>query len=165
MVLDVHLQDGTGVHVCRQVRSEDPSIRGVLLTSSGDEEALVSAILAGASGYVVKLARGADLVGAVRAIGTGRSLIARSVMERLTAQLTVSARNVNPPLTDQELLILEHMVNGETNRQIAETLMLPVDRVADDAACVIERILTPSGPQPRSTTPTDDRLGKHRHPG
>ena len=72
MVLDLQLQDGTGIEVCRAVRSVNPSVNGLLLTSSGDDEALVSAILAGAAGYVVKLTRTGDIVAAIRRVATGK---------------------------------------------------------------------------------------------
>ena len=75
MVLDLRLQDGTGIDVCRAARAADPSVRGLLLTSSGDDEALTAAILAGAAGYVVKLTRSSDITEAIRRVGAGKSLI------------------------------------------------------------------------------------------
>ena len=72
MVLDLQLQDGTGIEVCRAVRAVDPSVRGLLLTSSGDDEALAATLLAGAAGYLVKLANSIDVIDAVRRVGAGR---------------------------------------------------------------------------------------------
>src|SRR3954447_10623495 len=93
MVLDVQLQDGTGIEVCRQVRAVDPSVSGLLLTSSDEDEALAAAILAGARRYIVKASRGADIIGAVRRLGGGRSMIEPAVAEpvigRLRSQIPV----------------------------------------------------------------------------
>jgi len=83
MVLDLHLPDGSGVHVCRQVRSTDPSIRGLLVTSADDDDALAAAVLAGASGFVVKLARSSSILGAIRALKTGRTHIDQTLTSRI----------------------------------------------------------------------------------
>src|SRR3954454_24301919 len=86
-VLDQRLPDGTGVDVCRDVRSQDPTIKALMLTSYPDDEALFNAIMAGASGYLLKQVRGTDLVEAIRTVASGRSLldpnVTRQVLERL----------------------------------------------------------------------------------
>jgi DNA-binding NarL/FixJ family response regulator len=125
-VLDVRLPDGDGVEVCREVRSRRPDLPCLMLTSYADDEALFDAIMAGASGYVLKQVRGADLVDAIRQVASGRSLLdptaTAAVLERL---------RVGPPederlaqLTDQERKILELLAEGLTNRQIAERMYL-----------------------------------------
>src|ERR1700752_4041113 len=118
-VLDVRLPDGDGVSVCREIRSRMPEVACLMLTSFGDEDALLDAIMAGAAGYVLKQIRGSDLVGAVRTVASGQSLLdpeaASKVMRRMRGQ---SARH-DPlaGLSAQERKILELIGEGLTNRQ------------------------------------------------
>jgi DNA-binding NarL/FixJ family response regulator len=125
-VLDVRLNDGDGVEVCRALRSELPELKCLMLTSFADDEALFSAILAGASGYVLKQVKGSDLVSAVRRVAAGGSLLdpalTRQVMDRLRGEKVEDERLVR--LTGQERNILELIADGKTNRQIAEELFL-----------------------------------------
>ncbi len=125
-VLDVRLPDGDGVEVCRDLRSAMPELKCLMLTSYADDEALFSAILAGASGYVLKQIRGSDLVSAVRRVAAGESLLdpalTRQVMERLRGENVEDERLVR--LTTQERNILELIADGKTNRQIADELFL-----------------------------------------
>ncbi len=124
-VLDVRLPDGDGVTVCRELRSQRPELSCLMLTSFADDEALFDAILAGAAGYVLKQIRGADLVGAVRTVAAGGSLLdpkaAATVMERLRAP---KAADPLSSLTGQERRILELIGEGLTNREIAHRLFL-----------------------------------------
>ncbi len=125
-VLDVRLPDGTGVEVCREIRSSHPDIACLMLTSYSDDEALFEAIMAGASGYVLKQIRGNDLVQAVRQVATGASLLDPAITGSVLSRLR------NPPkederlarLTDQERRILALIAEGRTNRQIATDLFL-----------------------------------------
>jgi two-component system response regulator DevR len=125
-VLDVRLPDGDGVEVCRDLRSAMPELKCLMLTSFADDEALFSAILAGASGYVLKQIRGSDLVSAVRRVAAGESLLdpslTRQVMERLRGENVDDERLAR--LTTQERKILELIADGKTNRQIADELYL-----------------------------------------
>jgi len=125
-VLDVRLPDGDGVEVCRDLRSAMPELRCLMLTSYADDEALFSAILAGASGYVLKQIKGSDLVSAVRRVAAGESLLdpslTRQVMERLRGENVEDERLAR--LTAQERNILELIADGKTNRQIADELFL-----------------------------------------
>jgi two-component system, NarL family, response regulator DevR len=125
-VLDVRLPDGDGVEVCRDLRSAMPELKCLMLTSYADDEALFSAILAGASGYVLKQIRGSDLVSAVRRVAAGESLLdpalTRQVMERLRGESVEDERLAR--LTAQERNILELIADGKTNRQIADDLYL-----------------------------------------
>ncbi|HKY77810.1 MAG TPA: response regulator transcription factor [Acidimicrobiia bacterium] len=124
-VLDVRLPDGNGIEVCREIRSRHPEVRCLMLTSFADDEALFAAIMAGASGYVLKQVRGTDLVDAVRRVGRGESLLDPSltgkVLERLRAK---PEEDELAGLTDQERRILDLIAEGHTNRQIAETIYL-----------------------------------------
>jgi two-component system, NarL family, response regulator DevR len=125
-VLDGRLPDGSGVEVCRQVRAVDPSVQALILTSYDDDEALFAAIMAGAAGYVLKEIKGADLVGAIRQVAAGNSLIDPA----LTARVLDRVRNgpATAPelaeLTEQELKLLALIAEGLTNRQIGERMFL-----------------------------------------
>jgi DNA-binding NarL/FixJ family response regulator len=125
-VLDVRLPDGNGVTVCRDVRAAQPEIRCLMLTSFADDEALFDAIMAGASGYVLKQIKGTDIVDAVRRVAAGESLLDPSATQRVLERIR------NPPeederlasLTPQERKILGFITDGLTNRQIAEEMFL-----------------------------------------
>jgi DNA-binding NarL/FixJ family response regulator len=125
-VLDVRLPDGDGVTVCREIRSRMPAVACLMLTSFGDEEALLDAIMAGAAGYVLKQIRGSDLVGAVRTVATGRSMIDPVAASELLARARGQAAKNDPlaGLTDQEKRILELIGEGLTNRQIGKRMFL-----------------------------------------
>jgi two-component system, NarL family, response regulator DevR len=125
-VLDARLPDGSGIEVCRTVRAVDPTIKALILTSYDDDEALFAAIMAGAAGYVLKEIGGQDLIGAVRTVAAGNSLIDPS----LTARVLERVRNgpATAPeladLTEQELKLLSLIAEGLTNRQIGERMFL-----------------------------------------
>src|SRR6478672_1955237 len=125
-VLDARLPDGNGIDVCREVRSVDPSIQGLILTSYEDDEALFAAIMAGASGYVLKQIRGTDLVDAVRRVAGGQSMLDPAVTQRVLERIR---HGVDEPaelksLTEQERRILIYVAEGLTNREIAGKMFL-----------------------------------------
>jgi two-component system, NarL family, response regulator DevR len=125
-ILDVRLPDGSGVEVCREVRSTSPEIACVMLTSYADDEALIAAIMAGAAGYVLKQVGSADLVETIRRAGAGESLLDPALTERVLARLREGPKE-DPrlaSLTPQERRILDLITDGQTNRQIAEALYL-----------------------------------------
>jgi two-component system, NarL family, response regulator DevR len=125
-VLDVRLPDGDGVEVCREVRSRNPEIACLMLTSFADDEALFSAIMAGAAGYVLKQIRGAELVNAVRRVAAGESLLDPAVTKRVLERLRAEPEQDEglSGLTEQERRILDLIAEGKTNRQIAEAMYL-----------------------------------------
>jgi DNA-binding NarL/FixJ family response regulator len=125
-VLDVRLPDGDGVTVCREIRSRMPEVACLMLTSFGDDEALFDAIMAGAAGYVLKQIRGTDLVGAVRTVASGGSLLDPQAASKVMARMRDKARRSDPlaGLTEQERRILELIGQGLTNRQIGEKMFL-----------------------------------------
>ncbi|HEV8627033.1 MAG TPA: response regulator transcription factor [Acidimicrobiia bacterium] len=130
-VLDVRLGDTggdtetTGIEVCREVRSRHPEVRCLMLTSFADDEALFAAIMAGASGYVLKQVRGTDLVDAIRRVGRGESLLDPALTGRVLERLRAKpAQDELAQLTDQERRILDLIAEGYTNRQIADTIFL-----------------------------------------
>ena len=125
-ILDVRLPDGNGVSVCRDIRSSMPEVACLMLTSFGDDEALFDAIMAGAAGYVMKQIRGTDLVGAVRTVASGRSLLDPEAASRVMRRMRDQAQRADPlaALTPQERKILELIGEGLTNRQIGERMYL-----------------------------------------
>jgi len=125
-LLDVRLPDGNGVEVCREVRSRHPEIACVMLTSFSDDEALMQAVVAGASGYLLKQIRGVDIVDAVRRVSRGDSLLDPSVTERVRSQLRSSPAQDDrlARLTNQERRILVLIADGLTNRQIGDEMHL-----------------------------------------
>jgi len=125
-VLDVRLPDGDGVQVCREIRSAHPEIQCLMLTSFADDEALFQAIMAGASGYVLKQIKGADVVEAVRSIAAGRTLLDPSVTARVLERLRKGSEEdeLLARLSPQERNILRLIADGLTNRQIAEQVHL-----------------------------------------
>jgi DNA-binding NarL/FixJ family response regulator len=125
-VLDVRLPDGDGVSVCRDIRSSMPGVACLMLTSFGDDEALFDAIMAGAAGYVLKQIRGTDLVGAVRTVASGESMLDPEAASRVMRRMRDQAQRADPlsGLTPQERTILELIGEGLTNRQIGERMYL-----------------------------------------
>jgi len=125
-ILDVRLPDGSGVEVCREIRSTTPEVACLMLTSYADDEALVASIMAGAAGYVLKQVEGFDLLDAIRRAGAGQSLLdpvlVENVLERLRDGPKEDARLAS--LTPQERRILDLIAEGHTNRSIAQTMFL-----------------------------------------
>jgi two-component system response regulator DevR len=141
-VLDARLQDGSGIEVCRQVRSTDPRIACLILTSFDDEDALFTAIMAGASGYVLKQIRGSALVDAVRRVAGGQSLLDPQVTPRVLVRL----REGRPEderlagLTEQERRILSLIAEGLTNRQIAGRMFLAEKTVKNYVSSMLAKL-------------------------
>jgi two-component system response regulator DevR len=125
-VLDVRLPDGDGVTVCRELRSRMPDLRCLMLTSFADDDALFDAIMAGASGYVLKQIRGTDLVGAVRTVANGQSLLDPRTTAQVLERMRASAEKKGPvaDLSEQERTVLALIGEGLTNREIGERMFL-----------------------------------------
>jgi two-component system, NarL family, response regulator DevR len=141
-VLDGRLPDGSGVEVCREVRSVDPSIAVLILTSYDDDDALFSAIMAGAAGYVLKQVRGTDLVDDVRRVAAGQSLLDPAVTQQVLERLRRGPveDSALAPLTDQEKRILELIGEGMTNRQIAESVFLAEKTVKNYVSSLLAKL-------------------------
>ena len=141
-VLDGRLPDGSGIEVCRAVRAVDPSIKALILTSYDDDEALFAAIMAGAAGYVLKEIRSSDLVSAVRQVAAGNSLIdpamTAKVLERIRSGPTTPPELAS--LTDQERVLLGHIAEGLTNRQIAEQMFLAEKTVKNYVSSILAKL-------------------------
>jgi DNA-binding NarL/FixJ family response regulator len=125
-LLDVQLPDGNGVEVCREIRSHQPDVACIMLTSFSDDEALSQAVLAGASGYLLKQLRGTDIVDAVRRVASGQSLLDPGLAERVRGRFRKDAEEDErlARLTNQERRILVLIADGLTNRQIGEHMHL-----------------------------------------
>jgi DNA-binding NarL/FixJ family response regulator len=141
-VLDARLPDGSGIDVCRDVRSVDPNIQGLILTSYEDDEALFAAIMAGAAGYVLKQIRGTDLIDAVRRVATGQSMLDPAVTQRVLERIRhgVEAPAELKSLTEQERRILIHIAEGMTNRQIAEAMFLAEKTVKNYVSSMLAKL-------------------------
>jgi DNA-binding NarL/FixJ family response regulator len=120
-VLDVRLPDGSGLDLCRAIRSAHPEVSCLILTAYDDDEASYSAVVAGASGYVLKDIRGQGLLDGIRRVANGESLLPKLVAERVVAALRSPA---DPDLTLRERQVLDLIADGLTNRQIGERLEL-----------------------------------------
>ncbi|MCG8915556.1 response regulator transcription factor [Actinokineospora sp. PR83] len=125
-ILDVRLGDGSGVELCRELRSRLPDLRCLMLTSYADDEALFEAILAGASGFVLKQVLGTDLVTAVRTVGAGGSLLDPRTTSALLDRIRRERTESDPlaELTDQERTVFDLIGEGLTNREIGERMFL-----------------------------------------
>ncbi len=125
-VLDIQLPDGNGVELCRDLRSMLPQLSCLMLTSHADDDALLDAILAGAAGFVLKQVRGTDLVGAVRTVAAGGSLLDPRTTTSLLQRIRREREEADPvaALTEQERTVLDLIGEGLTNRQIGERMFL-----------------------------------------
>ena len=142
MILDARLPDGSGIDVCRDVRAVDPTIKGLILTSYEDDEALFAAIMAGAAGYVLKQIRGTDLIDAVRRVAAGQSLLDPAVTARVLERIRNGAGQPDElkTLTDQERRILEYVAQGLTNHEIAQHMFLADKTVKNYVSSVLAKL-------------------------
>ncbi|HBO54075.1 response regulator transcription factor [Janibacter terrae] len=141
-IFDARLPDGSGIDACREVRSVDPGIKGLILTSYDDGQALAAAVLAGASGYLLKDIKGNGLIDAIRRVAAGENLLDDERADELR-------RKWSPPtppdallsrLTPQEQLILEHVAEGLTNRQIGEVMFLAEKTVKNYVTSILSKL-------------------------
>jgi DNA-binding NarL/FixJ family response regulator len=141
-VLDARLPDGSGIEVCRAVRALAPDVRGLILTSYDDDEALFAAIMAGASGYVLKEIAGHDLVGVVRQVAAGNSLIDPALTARVLDRVRNGPATVPElsGLTEQELKLLGLIAEGLTNRQIGERMYLAEKTVKNYVSSILSKL-------------------------
>ncbi|MGN6244322.1 MAG: response regulator [Motilibacteraceae bacterium] len=140
-VLDGRLPDGSGIDVCRELRSHHAGIRALILTSYDDEEALFSAIMAGASGYLLKQVRGNDLVEAIRQVAAGQSLLDPAVTMRVLRRVRGEPQDDRlAGLTERERTVLMLVADGLTNRQIAEHLDLAEKTVKNHVSSLLAKL-------------------------
>jgi two-component system, NarL family, response regulator DevR len=141
-VLDARLGDGSGIDVCREIRSQDESVRAIILTSYDDDDALFAAIMAGSAGYVLKQIHGTDLVDGIRRVAAGQSLLDPALIARVLQRVRDGS---GPPdelaaLTEQERRILACIAEGMTNRQIGERLFLAEKTVKNYVSSLLAKL-------------------------
>jgi len=144
VVMDVRLPDGSGVEACREIRAELPETRVIMLTSFPDDEAVLSAIVAGASGYLLKQIRARDLVAALEAVGRGESLLDPAVTERVLERVRRIAKGQSNDelsvLTPQEQKILMLVAEGKTNKEIATDVFLSDKTVKNYVSSILSKL-------------------------
>lgn len=144
VIMDVRLPDGSGIEACREIRAARPETRVVMLTSYPDEEAVLSAIIAGASGYLLKQIRGRELVSALEAVARGESLldsaVTEKVLERVRRMASGSASDDLAELTSQERKILVLVAEGKTNKEIAGEVFLSDKTVKNYVSSILSKL-------------------------
>jgi len=141
-ILDGRLPDGSGIDVCREIRSTDPTIKALILTTFDDDEALFAAIMAGASGYILKQVRSSDLVESIRQVAAGRSMLDPAITAQVLDRIR-SGPKQDPTLarlTQHEQRILELIGEGLTNRQIAARLSLAEKTVKNYVSTMLAKL-------------------------
>ena len=163
VIMDVRLPDGSGIEACREIRAELPATRVVMLTSYPDEEAVLSAIIAGASGYLLKQIRARDLVNALEAVGRGESLLDSAVTEKVLERVRRIASGTYTDelaqLTAQEQKILQLVAEGKTNKEIASEVFLSDKTVKNYVSSILSKLNLQRRAQAAAF------VAKHRLPG
>jgi DNA-binding NarL/FixJ family response regulator len=144
VIMDVRLPDGSGIEACREIRAEFPATRVVILTSYPDEEAVLSAIIAGASGYLLKQIRSRDLLSALESVGRGESLldpaVTEKVLDRVRRIATGTYTDEMAQLTQQEQKILLLVAEGKTNKEIASEVFLSDKTVKNYVSSILSKL-------------------------
>ena len=141
-ILDMRLPDGDGIDLCRDVRSQNPEVKCIILTAHDDDEAVYAAVLAGASGYVLKDMRSSSLIDAIRAVAQGRKLLDPAISRMAVKRISTSEVSSSPldGLNTREKEILELIAEGMTNRQIGETLALAEKTVKNYVSGLLNKL-------------------------
>jgi two-component system response regulator DevR len=141
-ILDARLPDGSGIDVCRDIRSALPDTYCLILTSYDDEDAVLASVLAGASGYVLKEVRGSGLIDAIRQVAMGRSLIAPGIIDKVMTRVREGTASDNrlAALTEREREVLDLIAGGLTNRQIGERLFLAEKTVKNYVSSLLAKL-------------------------
>lgn len=144
VVMDIRLKGGSGIEACQEITSQFPNVKVIMLTSYAEDEMLFSAIRAGASGYVLKVIGGDDLVRAIEAVGRGEGLLDSAVTQRVFQEVRKAAREEEASafsdLTQQEMHVLRLVSEGRTNRQIAEMLYLGEGTVRNYVSSILSKL-------------------------
>jgi len=144
VVMDVRLADGSGIEATREIRAKRPATQVVMLTSFADDEALFASIMAGASGYVLKQVKGAELVRAIRTVGEGKSLldpeITSAVLDRLRKGKHLMKDEKLARLSPQEERILQLVASGKTNKEIGDELRLAEKTVKNYVSSILSKL-------------------------
>jgi two-component system response regulator DevR len=163
VIMDIRLPDGSGIEATREIRAENPAIRVIMLTSYPDEEAVFAAIVAGASGYLLKQIRGRDLIAALEAVGRGESLldpaVTEKVLERIRRIATGTYRDELAQLTAQERKVLLLVAEGQTNKEIAAQVFLSDKTVKNYVSSILAKLNL------QRRTQAAVYVARHRFPG
>ncbi|HCV36442.1 MAG TPA: DNA-binding response regulator [Acidimicrobiaceae bacterium] len=139
-VLDIRLDEGSGVEVCRDIRSQYPDVKCLMLTSFEDDQALVEASLAGAAGYVLKQVQGGDLLEAIRMVASGRVLLDRATIRLALRRLRESGEITVGELPPQERRVFELIGDGLSNREIAEEMILAEKTIKNYVTNLLQKL-------------------------
>jgi two-component system, NarL family, response regulator DevR len=163
VIMDIRLPDGSGIEATREIRAENPAIRVLMLTSYPDEEAVFAAIMAGASGYLLKKIRGRDLIAALEAVGRGESLLDPAVTEKVLDRVRRIATGTDTDgiaqLTQQERTILLCVAQGKTNKEIAAEVFLSDKTVKNYVSSILAKLNL------RRRAQVAAFMVRHRYPG
>ncbi len=144
VIMDVRLEEESGIEACREIKAVLPDTKVLMLTSYGDDEAIFSSIMAGASGYLLKNTSKAELVNAIRAVGSGQALLDPAVTKKVTDRLVqLSSRQTQPEIDDlseRELEVLSLVARGLTNKDIAERLFLSEHTVRNHVSRILQKL-------------------------
>jgi len=139
-MLDMRLQDGSGIDVCRDIRAAHPDIRCIMLTSFVDDRAVLDAALAGASGFVLKKVRDNDIVRSIRQVASGATMLDRAAVLASLARMRDAGRDEFSPLTDSQRDLLTLIGLGQSNAEIAAVLETDIEQVRADVAVLVRRL-------------------------
>lgn len=146
VVMDIRMPGGSGIEACREIRSNWPDVKVIMLTSYSDDEAVIGSIMAGASGYVLKKIGTAELIDAIQRVARGDSLLDPGITGKILQRMRGEAEDPGPPvpggesLTDQEERILRHISEGKTNREIAGELFLSEKTVRNYVSNILSKL-------------------------
>ena len=144
VIMDIRLPDGSGIEACREICSQNPGCKVLMLTSYADDEAIFASILAGAAGYILKQIKSQSLVEAINAVARGESLldpvVTKKVLERMRTTGAGSTRQAGTGLTEQEEKVLMLVAEGQTNREIAQVLCLSEGTVKNYVSNILAKL-------------------------
>ena len=140
MVLDLQLQEGSGINICRAVRSVAPTVRGLFVTSASDDDAVVATLLAGASGYATKLVNSLTLLDDVRRVGSGRAVIDAAAVENTKRKLMDDAASGTLTLDERQVEVLRHMLAGRTDVEVAGAMGISADEVRQAVGVIVYEV-------------------------
>ena len=141
VILDIRLPDGSGIEVCREILSQNPEIRILILTSYSDEEALFGSIMSGASGYLLKEIKSGELIESIRKVGSGYSLLDPTVTKRVLNKFRENGSEDKwTKLSNQEQAILELISDGMTNRQISHVMSLSEKTIKNYVSSILNKL-------------------------
>ncbi|HWI61144.1 MAG TPA: response regulator transcription factor [Symbiobacteriaceae bacterium] len=140
IVMDVRMPDGSGIEACRQIRADLPATKVIMLTSYADDEAVITAVMAGASGYVLKQVGSGDLLRAIETVRAGGTLLDPQLTLKVLERMRAEASRAPEPLTEQERNILTLIGEGKTNKDIAHQLYLSEGTVRNYVSSVLAKL-------------------------